>query len=183
MKHLRLTLLSILAGIANGQGNNGQEELTRIIGGSEAIENRYPYAVLVLDPFLSSCGGSLIARDVVLTAAHCTTNMSHSVLGRHDVNDDDGMVFAASRVIPHPRYNPVTTDHDFMLMFLKVNSAADDIVTIKLNSNPMIPSVGQTLTVMGWGDTIIGTSESMRSDALMNVSDMMTIRNIGPTRV
>ena len=44
---------------------------TRIIGGDEAIEDRYPYAVSLSDDFGHFCGGSLIARDVVLSAAHC----------------------------------------------------------------------------------------------------------------
>ena len=37
-----------------------------IIGGSEADEDRFSYAV-----YLGGCGRSLIAKDVVLTAEHC----------------------------------------------------------------------------------------------------------------
>jgi len=45
---------------------------TRIIGGTEAVEDRFSYA-LSLQAYGTThyCGGSLIAKDVVLTAAHC----------------------------------------------------------------------------------------------------------------
>jgi V8-like Glu-specific endopeptidase len=43
-----------------------------IIGGMDAVKDSYPY-VVSLQYILTGhrCGGSLIARDVVLTAAHC----------------------------------------------------------------------------------------------------------------
>jgi Trypsin len=45
----------------------------KIIGGTEVTKGRYPYMVVLLDrSFQLICGGSLIAPNVVLTAAHCT---------------------------------------------------------------------------------------------------------------
>eukprot|EP01083_Nonionella_stella_P190974 707188_1 len=43
---------------------------TRIIGGSEATPNEHSYAVSLQDDGGHFCGGSLIAKNVVLTAAH-----------------------------------------------------------------------------------------------------------------
>ncbi len=40
-----------------------------------------------------------------------------------------------------------------MLLFLAGASTAGNVITVKLNSDPSVPSVGQNLTVMGWGDT------------------------------
>jgi secreted trypsin-like serine protease len=43
-----------------------------IIGGHDAVPNRYPYYVaLQTAENNTECGGTLIAPDVVLTAAHC----------------------------------------------------------------------------------------------------------------
>jgi trypsin len=190
MKHCRRALLftSILAGRAKGQGNIGHDELTRIIGGSEAVEDRHSYAVMMRGADGSTCGGSLIARDVVLTAAHCMRATDYAVLGEHDIevlNDGDGEVFAVREVILHPDFSQMlmSIDNDFMLVFLEGASAADDVITVKLNSDPSLPSVGQSVTVMGWGDTDISDDfdketqhDVETSTVLMNV-DVSIISN------
>ena len=43
----------------------------RIIGGTPAPPNRYPYTISLQHYSNHICGGSLILKDVVLTAAHC----------------------------------------------------------------------------------------------------------------
>ena len=142
---------------------------TRIIGGSEAIEDRFSYAAYLPDP---GCTGSLIARDVVLTAAHCTPRgVPTVILGKHNVVfDGDGEEIAVRELVPHPDYGVDTPeDNDFMLVFLENASAANEIITVKLNSNPLFPSVGQDVTVMGWGDTNIDLSTQEFSEVLMNV--------------
>jgi secreted trypsin-like serine protease len=43
-----------------------------VIGGYGAIQDRYPYYVALQNAEnKTECGGTLIAPDVVLTAAHC----------------------------------------------------------------------------------------------------------------
>ena len=159
---------------------------TRIIGGSEAIEDRFSYAVYLIGSGL--CGGSLIARDVVLTAAHCATfgDPSAILLGRHDVNDSDGEEILVREVVLHPEYSidARKADNDFMLVFLEGTPTTDNIITVKLNSDPTVPSVGQDMTVMGWGDTDprpdhpdTSVAEfQTASDVLMNV-DVNAISN------
>ncbi|KAL3772987.1 hypothetical protein ACHAW5_005059 [Stephanodiscus triporus] len=145
---------------------------TRIIGGEEAIEDRFPYAVYLT----GGCTGSLIARDVVLSAAHCL-GVSSAVLGRHNVvGDDDGEVIAIREQVPHPEYDDASSDNDFMLVFLEGASSANNAITVKLNSDPSVPSVGQDVTVMGWGDTNIDENIFEASDVLMNV-DVNIISN------
>src|SRR3954468_12919244 len=45
-----------------------------IVGGSAAKPGSYPFVVTVGDTTAFYCGGTLIAPDVVLTAAHCLTD-------------------------------------------------------------------------------------------------------------
>jgi secreted trypsin-like serine protease len=145
------------------------QELQRIIGGYEAVEDRYSYAVSLQGPLGHFCGGSLIARDVILTAAHCQGMAQSAVLGRHDLDEYfDGEVFAIRAELPHPEYNEILHNNDFMLIFLEGHSTAEDIVPVRLNSDPSVPAAGRDVTVVGWGDTDISEVEDM-SDVLMKV--------------
>lgn len=171
-------LASVVAGGADEVQNRGVRELqdqadSRIIGGSEPIEDRFAYAVN-----LDGCGGSLIARDVVLTAAHCGVGRISAVLGRHDVNDGDGEVLSIRGEVPHPEYSDELVDNDFMLVFLEGTPTANNIITVKLNSDPSFPNAGQDMTVMGWGDTDPrdGLDFQTPSNVLMNV-DVAYISN------
>mmetsp|Transcript_2291 Transcript_2291/g.4238 ORF Transcript_2291/g.4238 Transcript_2291/m.4238 type:complete len:680 (+) Transcript_2291:287-2326(+) len=72
-----------------------QEQRELIIGGFDAAPDRFPYYVaLQTADFRTECGGSLIAPDVVLTAAHCqASNLKYAAVGKYwyDSNNvDDG---------------------------------------------------------------------------------------------
>lgn len=61
---------------------------SRIIGGTRAMDGEYPYAVSLQDEKGPYCGASLIAPDMLLTAAHCKQNKSiKAVIGRYDLRD------------------------------------------------------------------------------------------------
>jgi secreted trypsin-like serine protease len=54
------------------------EEQLRILGGTEASRNEYPYQVGIISSDSTNpneengfCGGSLISKNAVITAAHC----------------------------------------------------------------------------------------------------------------
>jgi trypsin len=147
----------------------------RIIGGTEAVEDRFSYA-LSLQAYGTThyCGGSLIAKDVVLTAAHCEGGGSWVYHKKHDLDetDADAITLRVKSAVPHPYYSSYSTDNDFMLYFLEPhegNLFDEDPVIVKLNSNPSVPSDDQMVTVMGWGDTTASAYTSTTSDVLMNV--------------
>lgn len=51
----------------------------RIVGGFYANPGQFPYQVALLRARQISCGGSLIASNWVLTAAHCVHNSDNRV--------------------------------------------------------------------------------------------------------
>lgn len=148
---------------------------TRIIGGSEANSNRHPYAVSIQDGIGHFCGGSLIASDMVLTAAHCQGGSYNVVIGRHNLNSNSGDSIPMQLEIPHPKYNDMTTDADWMLVKLE-RPTTQNVPFIRLNSNGNSPQVGQQVTVMGWGDMTQDDITQDLADVLMSV-DVNVISN------
>lgn len=76
--HFLVTCVVSAGGLREGENRDRillseDEPQTRVVGGSSANKERFPYYVALVGPSASSaiCGGTLIASDVVLTAAHC----------------------------------------------------------------------------------------------------------------
>ena len=131
---------------------------SRIVGGFAAGEGEYKFiATLYFSSFDGSlsfgCGGSLIAPDVVLTAAHCGSDSVASVrIGSNSLENGGDLRGVASQCV-HPMYNATETSNDYMLVKLDspVNTSVYPI--IQLNQEPSLPQEDDMLTVIGFGVT------------------------------
>ncbi len=110
----------------------------------------------------------MIARDVILSAAHCQGGQYQITVGRHGLTDDDGETIDVETEIPHPDYDDATTDNDFMLLFLK-DSVTVDVKMVQVNPDASVPEVGDPVTVVGWGDTDISEEEMEMATHLQEV--------------
>ena len=121
------------------------------------------------------CGGSLIAKSVVLSAVHCQGGDYKIALGRHDVSKCGQLVEVHCKV-PHKKYNNDTTDNDFMLVFLKDPAELKEgqVGLVKVNNDASLLAECDDVTVMGWGVT--NTNTGLLSDVLMEV-DVSVVTN------
>jgi hypothetical protein len=82
----------------------------RVVGGTTASAGQYPFIISLRTIFNShTCGGSLIANNWVVTAAHCVYNSSPSsysvVAGINQLNSNSGVQVGVAEIIVHPNYN------------------------------------------------------------------------------
>jgi trypsin len=145
---------------------------TRIIDGYQPDNNRYPYSVSLQDGKGHFCGGSLIGRDVVLTAAHCMGNAFTVQIGSDQV--DGGRSYSVRSTEKHPDYDSNSDSFDIALVFLD-ESTNGDIQFLKVNDNSNFPSVGVTAITMGWGDTDEGDGMSLPKQ--LNAVNLNVISN------
>ena len=130
----------------------------RIVGGTPAARGAYPFYVKTIRPIL--CGGTLIAPDIVLTVAHCGGGFLAGVnIGGILFNGTDAVeTLAVDAEFPHPDYQATNRLNDIMLVKLTDPSALSPVV--ELNFDASIPTVGEVVTVIGFGDTTEGGETS-----------------------
>jgi len=135
---------------------------TKIVGGTNAGRNEYPWQVGLVStrggrPF---CGGTLISSDTVLTAAHCKTDVRsfNVVVGDHDVSVADGeQRISPSQWISHPNYRG--NDNDFAIIKLSSPVTISDTVLPACLPTSNKNYDGVVATVTGWGTLTSGGSQ------------------------
>lgn len=139
---------------------------TQIIGGDPAEPGEYPFMAAILNETLSGddwdkqfCGGSLVADDWVLTAAHCVEGTAPSTLavavGRNELrNSAQGYRRAVVEVQVHPQYgSPTSLAHDAALLRLASPITAVTPIRLAGSADDGFEAHGTILTVIGWGNT------------------------------
>uniref|UniRef100_K7FPC8 Peptidase S1 domain-containing protein n=1 Tax=Pelodiscus sinensis TaxID=13735 RepID=K7FPC8_PELSI len=93
----------------------------QIIGGYEAKPHSRPYMAYLRvehDKKIFQCGGFLVKRKFVLTAAHCQGDNINVTLGAQNIKQQEPsqQVIPVRRQIPHPEFNQKTLKNDIMLL-------------------------------------------------------------------
>ncbi|XP_056112693.1 LOW QUALITY PROTEIN: trypsin-2-like [Rhinichthys klamathensis goyatoka] len=126
----------------------------KIIGGYECSPHSQPWQVYLTDKHFS-CGGSLIKKRWIVSAAHCNFERQLVVhLGKHNlaVTENKEQLINAEKVIRHPNYNGQTLNNDIMLIKLRKPALFNkNVKPIRLATN--CSSAGEQCLVSGWGKT------------------------------
>jgi len=170
--------------ITAGPSGGGPPE---IVGGQVAARGEFPYNVGLLDRaepdsyWAQFCGGSLIGRSTVLTAAHCVEGTSPAqldVLVRATRLDNSGVRKPVARIIRHPQYNANTSAYDVAIVRLRspvtnFSGGLAGLIPVVSPNQAALWAPGRTATVTGWGLTSDGGDAStvLRKVSVPIVSD------------
>ncbi|XP_023153648.1 transmembrane protease serine 4a isoform X2 [Amphiprion ocellaris] len=135
-------------------GHGGPQE--RIVGGSDALIEDWPWQVSLQQGGQHTCGGSLVSSRWVVTAAHCFTGSKKElsrwrvVSGRTYMSTLGGSY--VDRIIVNGNYDPAQNDYDIAMMRLS------SPITVGEGRKPVcLPpkafglAAGDMMTVTGWG--------------------------------
>jgi len=168
-----LTSATSLAGTTIKSINSATE--IRIVGGDETKPYSRPYQVSVQSTSGSHfCGGSIIAENLILTAAHCMEGVDGNSpdmqvrVGAHSLTDGSGQVIKVATTYTHQEYPNLSKDVALLKLAEKITDK--NAKAIALADDAFFQKnikAGTSLVVSGWGTL---ASDGQMPDKLMEVT-------------
>ncbi|XP_053171534.1 elastase-1-like [Scomber japonicus] len=167
------------------------EDMQRVVGGEVAKPNSWPWQISLQyrsgSRYYHTCGGTLIERGWVMTAAHCVdSNRTWRVVaGEHDLNSNSGdeQILTVQTVYIHPGWDSGRVSAGYDIALLRLSTEAQLNSKVVLGS---LPPSGQILPhnnfcyITGWGRVATGGSLSPQlKQAYLPVVDHQTCTSPG----
>ncbi|XP_044003285.1 chymotrypsin-2-like, partial [Aphidius gifuensis] len=137
-------------------------EIPRVVGGSVASEGSHPYQVSLRTKSGSHfCGGVIIDKRWILTAAHCIVGDQPSsvfvVTGTISLSQG-GTKYETDLLIAHKNYNSAAFSNDIGLIRVKIDIEFSKTVgSISLPTSDF-DKENYPCKLSGWGSTSMGSS-------------------------
>ncbi|NXN68752.1 OVCH2 protein, partial [Himantopus himantopus] len=156
---LETSVLSVSDDICGMPSNQPRFIFSRIIGGEEAVPYSWPWQVSVQISDEHICGGAILAKEWVVTAAHCFNSKElyrdlwMVVTGLHDLTEQEyRQKRSVKRYIIHPSFNKTTMNSDIALLQLAEPFEFNNYVRpVCLPAKEEVVQPSRVCVVTGWG--------------------------------
>ncbi|GHD61325.1 serine protease [Streptomyces mirabilis] len=148
-----------------------------IVGGTTTTTTAYPFMMQITDASQNQfCGGTLVAANKVVTAAHCmvgeTTSSVRVVGGRTYLNGTNGTVSKVSKIWINPDYTDATNGDDVAVLTLSTSMSYTPASYVA-STDTGVYATGATARIIGWGTT----SESGSSSNQLRTATVPIVSN------
>ena len=132
----------------------------RVVGGTRAKYGKHPWIAHILVEGYSNCGGSVISKSWILTAAHCIVGEDRRYLtvvaGEYHARqkDDHEQRRGVRKLVLYPKYRIGSDNHDIGLLQLDMKLKFGKYVQpVCLPAFGRPVPTGKQASIMGWGET------------------------------
>ncbi|XP_016961293.1 chymotrypsin-2 [Drosophila biarmipes] len=159
IKDLGLAVIAFLAIVGVSQA---APPLGRVVNGTDSSVEKYPFVISMRGSTGShSCGGSIISKQFVMTAAHCTAGRKASDLsvqyGVTTISASGPNVVGVKKIIQHEDYNPYNNyANDISLLMVEEPFEFDGVTVAPVQlpdlgyATPQTDAGGEGVLI-GWG--------------------------------
>ncbi|KAH8316706.1 hypothetical protein KR067_013766, partial [Drosophila pandora] len=159
-------VLGVSCSLADPLYRNDEVEVPRldgrIVGGQDTSILQYPYQISMRLRGNHRCGGTVVATNIIVSAAHCVNTLTTVanltiVAGSTRIwnVEDKQQELAVRQIIIHPNYRTLNNDYDAAILILDGDfEYSDAIQPIPLATER--PEHDTEVVVTGWGTTSEG---------------------------
>ena len=134
-----------------------------IVGGQDADPDRYPYYVRLDYEGEAACGGTLVRRDMVLTAAHCAYDYELGIInataGAFDFSTSEANTRLVTKIFRNPIYDQVPNMQVNDIALLQIEPFDADRPLVQINADRTRLAVGDSVVVIGLGAVSVDGKE------------------------